>query len=140
MNSEALALITAAAAGLTNGVISGITLFFPQRKSWLAFLLALLFGILFAYLAAAAYLPPGAAFDRQVLAQLVITGLGAGLASAGLSVTSASATAKREQATGATAEPDPVTPIPNTITGASADVAAQIAAELEKQNKLSRSR
>lgn len=112
MDSQALALITAASAGLTNGVISGITLFFPQRKSWVAFVLALAVGIILAFLAAAAFLPPDAPFDRQVIAQLVITGLGAGLASAGLSVTSASATAKREQVTGATAEPDPATPLP----------------------------
>ena len=112
MDSDALALITAASAGLTNGIVSGITLFFPERKSWVAFVLALAIGILISFLAAAAFLSASAAFDRQVIAQLVITGLGAGLASAGLSVTSASATAKREQATGATSEPDPVTPKP----------------------------
>lgn len=112
MNSDALALITAASAGLTNGIVSGITLFFPSRKSWVAFVLALVSGILLSFLAAAAFLPPDAVFDRQVVAQLVITGLGAGLASAGLSVTSASATAKREQATGPTSEPDPATPKP----------------------------
>lgn len=112
MDSQALSLITAASAGLTNGIISGVTLFFPTRKSWFAFVLALGVGILISFLAAAAFLPASATFDRQVIAQLVITGLGAGLASAGLSVTSASATSKREQATGATAEPDPNTPIP----------------------------
>lgn len=117
MSSEALSLITAASAGLTNGIISGITLFFPQRKSWVAFVLALGIGIVLAFLAAAAFLPASAVFDRQVVAQLVITGLGAGLASAGLSVTSASATAKREQATNATAEPDPNTPLPGVSNG-----------------------
>lgn len=110
MNTEALSLITAAAAGITNGVVSAFTLAFPSRPRWMAFLAALLSGIVLAFLAAAAYLPANAPLDRQIIAQVIITGLGAGLAAAGLSITQSSATAAREQAQPRVPEPDPTHP------------------------------
>lgn len=112
MTPEALSLIAAASAGLTNGLVSGLTLAFPSRPRYVAFLAALGTGVLLSFLAAAAYLPASITFDRQTIAQVIVTGLGAGLAAAGLSVTQSSATAAREQAQPQERQPDPTHPTP----------------------------
>lgn len=109
MNGDALALIGAAAAGLTNGIINGMTMFVPTRAKWVAFVAALICGVLISAVAAFAYLPADLAFDRQVWAQVVIVGIGAGLGAAGLSVTQASAEARRHEVGVADVHPDPLT-------------------------------
>jgi hypothetical protein len=116
MNGDALALIGVAASGITNGIINGITMGFPSRPKWVAFVAALIIGIIAAAVGAFAYLPPDLTFNRQVWAQVVIVGIGAGLAAAGLGVSQASAQSKREEAQAAAAgpatSPDPVNPSP----------------------------
>lgn len=110
MNGDALALIGAAAAGLTNGIVNGITMFVPGRAKWVAFVSALLCGVTISAIAAFAYLPADLPFNRQVWAQVVIVGIGAGLGAAGLGVTQASAEARRQEAK-PTTEPDPTNPL-----------------------------
>jgi small-conductance mechanosensitive channel len=110
MNGDALALIGAAAAGLSNGIVSGITMAWPARPKWIAFVAALLIGILISAVAAFAYLPADLAFNRQVWAQVVIVGIGAGLGAAGLSISQASAEARRTEVQAGGKEPDPMTP------------------------------
>lgn len=109
MDSQAVVLITGAAGGLANGIVSGITMAFPDRPKWVAFALAMLVGILVAGIAAFAYLPPDVPFNRQMVAQVIIIGIGSGLAAAGLSVSQASAQSRREQVA-SSGEPDPMNP------------------------------
>jgi predicted RND superfamily exporter protein len=110
MSGDVLALITAASGGITNAVINGITLYFPSRPKWAAFLAALVVGIIVAFIGALSFLPATATLDRQVVSQIVMVGLGAGLAAAGLGVTQASAEAHRAASTVIKSEPDPMTP------------------------------
>jgi signal transduction histidine kinase len=109
MDASIVGLITAAASGITNALVSGVTMFWPTRPKYAAFVLALVLGVLVTLLAAIAYLPATATLDRQAFAQIVLAGLGSGLAAAGIGVSQASAEAKRKEV-GATTEPDPVTP------------------------------
>lgn len=112
MDSQAVVLITGAAGGLANGIVSGITMAFPDRPKWVAFALAILIGVVVSGVAAFAYLPPDVPFNRQMIAQVIIIGIGSGLAAAGLSVSQASAQSRREQVA-PTGEPDPMTPQSN---------------------------
>jgi predicted RND superfamily exporter protein len=100
------------AAYITNLLVNGFTLISPSRRSWVAFGVALLIGIVATFVLALATLPADQALTRQDYAQMVIVGIFAAGGAAGSSVTQASATAKREQATARTSEPDPVTPLP----------------------------
>lgn len=110
MSGDVLALIGVAASGITNGLVNGLTLAWPSRPKYVAFLAALLVGIVAAILGAFAYFPPFEPFTRQTWAQVIIVGIGAGLAAAGLGVTQASAQSRRQEATGPQGEPDPVNP------------------------------
>lgn len=96
------------AAYIVGLLVNGFTLFRPGRASWLAFGIALVIGILATAVLALATLPPDVALTRQSYAQMVIVGIFAAGGAAGSAVTQASATSKREQATGRTAEPDPL--------------------------------
>lgn len=100
------------AAYVTNLLVNGFTLVSPGRRSWVAFAVALVIGIVATGVLALATLPADAVLTRQDYAQMVIVGIFAAGGAAGSSVTQASATAKREQATAATVttEPDPMNP------------------------------
>ncbi len=102
------------AAYLTGLLVSGFTLFSPGRKSWLAFGLAVVIGIIATGVLALATVAADVVFTRQTYAQIVIVGIFAAGGAAGASVTQASATSKREQATvgKVVADPDPITPEP----------------------------
>lgn len=113
MDSLGSMIVNATSAAYVVGLlVNGFTIFKPERKSWLAFGLALLIGILATLLLAYATLPADLVLTRQDYAQIVIVGIFAAGGAAGASTTQASATAKREAATGATAEPDPMTAKP----------------------------
>lgn len=107
MDASVLALIAGAAAGLTNAIVNGVTLAWPTRPSWFALSCALVFGIIVTFIAAFAYLPATVVFDRQAYAQIVLAGLGSGLAAAGIGASAQSASEKRDVATNA---PEPVSP------------------------------
>lgn len=103
---------TTGAAFITNLLVNGFTLVSPTRKSWVAFALALVIGIIATALLTLATVPADLVLTRQSYAQIVIVGIFAAGGAAGASVTQSSATAKREQATGSTSEPDPMTAKP----------------------------
>jgi hypothetical protein len=107
MDSSVLALIAGAAAGVTNALVSAVTMAWPTRPSYVALVCALVFGIVVTFLAAFAYLPATVVFDRQAYAQIVLAGLGSGLAAAGIGASAQSANDKRDVATNA---PEPVSP------------------------------
>jgi len=101
------------AAYFTHLAINGLTLAFPKRPSWVAFVGAIECGVLFTALLAIARGPaPEQASIAQLVAQVILVGIAAGGAAAGTSVTQASAEAKRQRATRQTpkTEPDPMTP------------------------------
>jgi MFS family permease len=99
------------AAYVTSLLVNGFTLARPERRSWVAFALALLIAILTTLILAFATLPPDLVLTRKDYAQIVIVGIFAAGGAAGSSVTQASAEAKRERARGSSGEPDPHTPI-----------------------------
>jgi hypothetical protein len=103
---------TTGAAYVTGLLVNGFTLLSPARKSWVAFALALVIGIVATAVLTLATVPADVVLTRQSYAQIVIVGIFAAGGAAGASVTQSSAIAKREVATGATAEPDPNTPKP----------------------------
>lgn len=96
------------AAYITGLLVNGFTLARPDRRSWVAFALALLIAIVATAVLAFATLPPDRLFTRQDYAQIVVVGIFAAGGAAGHSVTQASAEAKRARR--ATTEPDPMTP------------------------------
>lgn len=98
MDASVLALIAGAAAGVTNTLVNAVTMAWPTRPSWAALICALLFGIVLTFLAAYAYVPGMLVFDRQAYAQIVLAGLGSGLAAAGIGASSSSAQTKRDEA------------------------------------------
>lgn len=113
MDSLGSMIVNATSAAYVVGLlVNGFTIFKPERKSWLAFGLALLIGIIATLVLAFATLPADLVLTRQDYAQIVIVGIFAAGGAAGASTTQASAQAKRDQATTRTAEPDPMTPQP----------------------------
>lgn len=103
------------AAFLAHWCTNGLTLTRPERPSWLAFVAAATFSIVFVALLTLANAPDGQVFTPRLWANIVITGLLGAAGAAGASVTQSSATAKREQALShtRTPEPDVITPRPN---------------------------
>jgi len=104
-------IVNATSAAYVVGLlVNGFTLFSPGRKSWIAFGIALVIGVIATLFLAWATLPPDEVFTRQHYAQIVIVGIFAAGGAAGSAVTQASATSKREQATAGkvVADPDPL--------------------------------
>lgn len=98
------------AAYITSLLVNGFTLARPDRRSWVAFALALGIGIIATGLLAFATLPPDIVFNRKDYAQIVLVGIFAAGGAAGSAVTQASAESKRERSRQSHAEPDPMTP------------------------------
>lgn len=99
MDASILALVAGAAAGIVNAMVSGVTMVWPARPPAAAFALALVFGVGITFLAAFAYVPASTVFDRQVYAQIILAGLGSGLAAAGVGAAQTSAQAQRDAVT-----------------------------------------
>jgi hypothetical protein len=102
----------AGAAFLSHWIVNGLTLAQPERPSWLAFVASAVLSILFTFLLTLANVPATFAFDRNVIAQVVLVGLLGAAGAGGASVTQAAAEAKRQRAMSphTPPEPDPVTP------------------------------
>lgn len=101
MDAEVLALITAAAAGVTNAAVNAVTMLAPGRPRYVAFILSLLVSVSASYGFALMYLDPALVFTRQVHATLVMTGILGGLGAGGLNYAQSSAeTARTRQRLG----------------------------------------
>jgi hypothetical protein len=98
MEAETYALIGAAATAVTNAAVNMITMLFPTRPKYVAAVLALMVAVSASYLAALVYVPPAFDFDRQVHASLILSGLFAGFAAAGLTYSQQSAENSRHNA------------------------------------------
>jgi hypothetical protein len=112
-NLGEIGALLSSAAYFTHLSISGITLAFPKRPSWIAFGGALGLGVLFtALLAVASGAILSHPFTSQIVAQIILVGVAAGGGAAGTAVTQSSAEAKRQHAIGPEPkpEPDPLTP------------------------------
>ncbi len=110
LNLGTIGALLGSASYFTHLIVNGLTLGWPKRPSWLAWLAALLLGVLMTCLLSLATLPADTPWTRQTMAQIVLVGLAAGGGAAGASVTQASATAKRKVALGGQQpEPDPET-------------------------------
>lgn len=99
MNLGAVGALLGGAAYFTNLTVSGITLAFPKRPSWVAFVSALLLGVCYAALLAIAN---GALLSEpitgQAVAQVLLVGIAAGGGAAGATVTQTSANNRRQDA------------------------------------------
>src|SRR4051794_9550743 len=91
-NLGEIGALFSSAAYFTHLSISGITLAFSKRSSWIAFGGALGFGVLFtALLAVASGTVLNHPFTAQVAAQVILVGVAAGGGAAGTAVTQSSA-------------------------------------------------
>lgn len=87
------------AAYFTNLTVSGITLAFPKRPSWLAFVSALLLGMFYAALLSVANgMLLSGPISGQAIAQVLLVGIAAGGGAAGATVTQTSANSRRQDA------------------------------------------
>lgn len=101
MNLGTIGALLGSAAYFTNLTVSGITMAFPKRPSWLAFVSALLLGIFYAALLSMANgMLLNGPLTGQAIAQVLLVGMAAGGGAAGATVTQTSANARRQDATG----------------------------------------
>lgn len=87
-----------AAAYLTNLIVNGITLAYPSRPTWAAWLMAMSVALLATMILAGATLPLATVWDRQVWSQIVLVGLLAGAGASGANSVQRKADETRVQA------------------------------------------
>lgn len=99
VNLGTIGALLGSAAYFTNLTVSGITLAFPKRPSWLAFVSALLLGIFYAALLSIANgMLLNGPVTGQAIAQVLLVGIAAGGGAAGATVTQTSANTRRQDA------------------------------------------
>ncbi|HSH78459.1 MAG TPA: hypothetical protein VLA19_08005 [Herpetosiphonaceae bacterium] len=113
VNLGSIGALLGSAAYFSHLLVNGMTLGWPTRPHWVAWLMAMVTGTVLTFLLAIATMPSDAIWTLQTYARIVLVGLGAGGAAAGASVTQTSAEATRKRAMdGTEPEPDPLTPQP----------------------------